>query len=839
MRSNRLPLTTILPLGFALLAGACVPRAPKMQGDGGVPATEPPIGGVTTCQYNEDATGAVAKMACTNVTTCFPYVRPYTADQDAWYSQKATELMLNLNPTHKANQLRGTAIDQYNDIERTAHDRRDATYGDTGGITEFMFRDASRGINFAVEGFGDAWATAFPVSMARGAAFDVDLEYKIAQAVGDEMIASGNTMILAPCVNILRHPLWGRAQETYGEDSFHLGRLGTAYVVGVQEFVASCAKHYAANNVENDRLNANAIMDEQTLREIYGRHFEMMIRDGGMSGVMASYNSLNGDQVTQNKHLLTDILRGTVDQGGFDFRGLVLSDWWAMPNHTSNKPDKAFAVEALKAGLDIELGWNLNYSTLEDALGTGDITLGDLDTATRRVLAQKIRFKGTTPNTDKVGLKTTVTSHYDPTLHKIDNNQVMDPTVGMSHIELAQLAATKSMVLLKNDNNTLPIKRANVQKIAVLGSKVVYGVLGANDQNNGVADFTSTVRTGDVGSSRVFIDLSKSSGPFQGIKEAAGAGIDVRAYNTAQAVTADNFNPDFIVVVAGLTPLDEGEQYTFAGDRKSFDLDAKADPAKPESNGHQAELVAAALAMGKPVALVLIGGSVITIPSLSQLKAVVMAWYPGMDGGRALGKLLFGDVNFSGKLPITWPALLDDLPPFTKDQVGNADMDYFLGYRFWDKRTSDNPSAPKPLYVFGHGLSYTTFSYANLQVPCSTVDETSTIDVTVDVTNDGDVAGEEIVFLFASYPTSAATKRSLKELKGFRKVLINPHQTKRVHIPLRIEDLKYFRTDPPAQGNPNPTTGKWVVEKGAAGTVKVMVGGSSDKLLLTDTFQVN
>ena len=311
-------------------------------------------------------------MACTAVKTCVPYIRPYTAEQDAWYRSKALEIDKSM-PSNKelANHLRGTNVDQYTDIERTAHDQSITNYSDTGGIREFWFRDASRGINFAVEGVGDAFATAFPVSMARGAAFDVDLEYKIAQAVGDEMIASGNTMMLAPCVNILRHPLWGRAQETYGEDSFHLGRMGTAFMVGVQEYVAATAKHYAANNIENDRLNANAIMDEQTLREIYGRHFEMMILDGGISGIMASYNRVNGEWATQNRHLLTEVLRGPVEQGWLRLpgSGAVRLVGHAEPHH--QRPNKALAAQAIKAGLDIELGWNLNYKTLEDSVLTG------------------------------------------------------------------------------------------------------------------------------------------------------------------------------------------------------------------------------------------------------------------------------------------------------------------------------------------------------------------------------------------------------------------------------------------------------------------------------------
>src|SRR5947207_3287289 len=177
--------------------------------------------------------------------------------------------------------------------------------------------------------------------MARAAAFDMDLEFRIGQAAGDETLASGNTMLLAPTTNILRHPAWGRALETYGEDPYLLGRMGTAFVAGVQQYIPACAKHYAANNIENGRASANAQMDEQTLREMYARHFEMMIKDGGVACIMASYNLVNGVKATQNKHLLTDLLRTD-----FGFRGFVMSDWWAMPPGTATASTDALAANA-------------------------------------------------------------------------------------------------------------------------------------------------------------------------------------------------------------------------------------------------------------------------------------------------------------------------------------------------------------------------------------------------------------------------------------------------------------------------------------------------------------
>jgi beta-glucosidase len=739
----------------------------------------------------------VVKMDCASTQSAFPYSTPYVPS--ATVQNTVTSLMANMNNTQKANQLRGTLVGQFTDIERTAHDKNNTSYTDTGGVREFLFRDASRGINFAVDlttptgGF----ATAFPVSMARGASFDLDLENRIGQAVGDEMVASGHTMILAPCVNILRHPLWGRASETYGEDSFHLGRMGSAYTLGLQQYVAACAKHYAANNIENGRQSANAVLDEQTLREIYARHFEMIIKDGGIAGIMASYNKVNGTYATENKHLLTDILRTD-----FGFKGLVLSDWWAIQNHQATAPNATFAANAINAGLEIELGWNLNYQTLESLVSGGTIPQSLLDQATRHVLEQKVRFNGHVLPPARIGLKA-ATSVYNGS--SITNND--------DHIALAQEAAVKAMVLLKNDASTLPLNRTALagKTIAVLGRSVNYGAgiaSSANDQNAGIVDFTNTPRTGDLGSSRVFIDRTKASGPLDGIRASAGSGITVVTGAAASAAAS----ADVVVVVAGLTPLDEGEEYTGAGDRTDFNLDMK-------TPGGQIQLINDVIALHKPMVLVLEGGSVINIPSLASIPAVVMAFYPGMDGGRALGKLLFGDANFSGKLPFSWPKQLSDLPAF--GPASGTTMDYYLGYRYYDK----NAATRQPLFPYGYGLSYTKFDYANLVVPCGTVNKDGMVNVTVEVTNSGTVAGDEVAFLFVSFPSTTA-RRSLKELKGFYRVSLDAGVTKRITIPLRVADLKYW----------NMTTSQWVVE---SGPVKVMVGGRSDSLPVSDTFTVN
>jgi beta-glucosidase len=425
-----------------------------------------------------------------------------------------------------------------------------------------------------------------------------------------------------------------------------------------------------------------------------------------------------------------------------------------------------------------------------------------IDTSAKRVLEQKYRFgvdKGTGLQKSSVGFSG----------GSINNNS--------AHVAIAQEAALKSMVLLKNDNNTLPIK-STVTKIAVVGLTESYcapldsygtatgpGINNCGDDvNRGTINFATGVRVGDVGSSRVNFDSSQAVGPFAGIQAAAGSGVTVTSGSTAASAQG----ADFIVVVAGLTPYDEGEEYNGSGDRTSFSLDGKM------NSGTQNKLITDVAALGKPMVVVLEGGSVIDMPWLSSVSAVVMAWYPGMVGGTALGQLLFGKANFSGKLPISWPKQLSDLPTFNAGTT--TTMDYYVGYRYYDNKSI------APLFPFGYGMSYTKFDYSNLVVPCSDATQTAVVNVSVDVTNSGTVAGDEVVLLFVSYPNTTK-KRPAKELKGFARVSLAAGAKQTVTIPVRVADLKFYDTS------------GWSVE---TGTVKVMVGPSSATLPLSDTFTV-
>jgi len=817
------PSLLLLTVGL-LAAPACSLPAPKgLSGDGSamtgacpiVASADGGVDGVSTVMATGDIENVVTPVSCaavgTNPNAIDKYSQGYVQADDV--NMQVQNTLNSMTLTDMATQMRGmpygsSGATQFNDIQRSE---------DTGSIRGFRYRDASRGMNLGEDMDGAypnaatvnnahvGYSTVFPVSMARGAAFDLDLEYAVGEAIGDEMLAAKQTLLLAPCMNLLRHPLWGRAQETYGEDPFQIGRMASAMVVGVQQHIPANAKHYMGYDIENGRsLNNSQMMDEQTLREIYGRHFRMVVQDAGVASVMASYNSVNGTKAAENGHILTDVLRND-----FGFQGFILSDWWAMPGYVT-VPDtstlKNGALLALHAGLDVELPWGLYYGQLENLKNSGAVATADLRPSVERILYQKYRFKVDALSGNNIGL-TPPTTVYSNSKISCDS----------THIALATKAALESMVLLKNDKGTLPISPA-VKKVAVIGAKVLYTTTDTGAAKS--VDFGTDPRTGDLGSSRAFFDPAKGVGPFAGIQAAAPSGVTVVNGNTAD-VAAD---ADFVVVVAGLTPQDEGEEYTGAGDRSSLALDDKQTDSALHTQ--QNDLIKAVAALGKPMVVVLEGGSVIDLPWLSQVPAVVMAWYPGQTGGAALGDLLWGQVggvsyNFGGKLPLTWGKQLSDYDTFNGN--GTTVFNYYVGYRWFDNKNI------APLFPFGAGLSYTTFDYRKLQLGCSDLSQGAVLPVVVNVANTGTVPGDEIVMVFVAFPNTTA-RRPAKELKGFARVSLAAGEEKQVTIPVRLSDLDYFQTDSTG------TSGHWVVE---SGPVKIMVGGSSTDLPLTATVNVN
>ncbi len=828
-----------VPLGACATVVACTrldngPMTGSSEGDGGGAGSSTTSGGGSSSNSGGTSGNTGGSTSVTmlpdggTIVSCG--AAPATDKWSPGYSisstatSNAATAMGLLSTAQQANIMRGTASmcgsagQNFNDIFENGGSTGQGFMGTEGTIRELRFRDGPRGVclvPYSTIGKpmnttpGGDYSTTFPSGSARGAAFDMDLEQQIGQAIGDEMVAVGGTVVLAPVINILRNPAWGRSQETYGEDSYELGRLGTAFVSGSQQYVEACVKHFAAYNIENGRETGNvAVMDEQTAYESYGRHFEMVVQDGGVACVMAAYNQIqigNGTRATctSNPDLLNTMLRKT-----FGFQGFVMSDWWAMPGGqacpgTSNATQKQNAADGVNAGLDQEMPWSLNYAQLESDVGSL-ITSQQVTTAAQRIVTQQYRFNMATPGTQ--GLKSSASTFNNGT-YSIDDTT----STGKAHVALAYKAAIESMVLLKNSNNTLPVA-SSVKTIGVIGANVNYSLATAADFSKGTVKFASDVRTGDEGSSRTYTDPNTSTGPLAGFMNAAKAkGITV-------VTGTDNTAPmaDFYVVIAGLTPEDEGEEYTSSdgsgGDRSTFDLDGKTTKV-------QDSLIQSITGRGKPTVVVLEGGSVINVntPGIASAQAVVMAWYPGQDGGHAMADLILGNANFSGKLPVTWPMNFSDEPALVGPNKVTT-MDYYVGYKYFDK----NNIAPQ--FPFGYGLSYTTFKYSNYNVPCATVGTNGLVNVTVQVDNTGSVDGDEVSFLFVSYPQTQQ-RRPAKELKGFQRTTIPAGGHATVTFPLRIADLKYW----------DATSHSWKWEDGP---VNIMIGGSSDKLTMAGTINV-
>ncbi len=580
------------------------------------------------------------------------------------------------------------------------------------GVPPFKMSDGPRGVSV------HDGATAFPVAMARGASWNANVERRVGEAMGRELRAIGGNVLLAPTLNNLRHPSWGRSQETYGEDVHLLSRMGVAFVQGVQENVLANPKHYAANSIEDTRLEVDVTIDERTLLEIYLKQFRAAVLEGQAASVMSAYNSVNGQFCGENEALLRVILKG---EWGFD--GFVLSDFTF-----GTKPDSA------KNGLDLEMPVKFVFRDLENQVNAGTLPEAVVDDAVRRMVRKKLQYELGAPS-------------------PVDESVIASE----AHLAIAQEAAAEGAVLLKNGPNALPLDMAGLSRIAVVGS---------------LADMPNI---GDTGSSSVRPAFVVT--PLQGIEEAVGEAVvvdhiakDVLDGDDLAAIGA----ADAVIVVTGLTAEDEGEGIIGAGDRLDLGL-------SPE---REALIREAAVANPRTI-VVLEGGGAITMGDwLPEVEALLMVWYPGQMGGYAIADLLFGEANPSGKLPITFPTGLDQLPPFDNVSL-EVTYDYFHGYRYVDR------NGATPEFPFGFGLSYTTFSIDNLQASQSTAIAGDVVTFSVDVTNTGSAAGAEVVQLYATYPGSAV-ERSERDLKGFVKVMLEPGESQTVEISLPVNDLAYY-----------------------------------------------
>ena len=634
------------------------------------------------------------------------------------------------------------------------------------GIPPIAFSDGPRGVTAGR-------STCFPVAIARAATWDIDLEREVGDAIGKEVRAHGANFWGGLCLNIVRHPSMGRAQEVYGEDPWLTGEMGVAVMEGVQHHnVMACAKHFALNSLETARFKNSVEIDERTLREVYLPQFRKVV-EHGVATFMSAYNRVRGEWCGENRHLLTSILRH--DWG---FGGIVTSDWM----HGLHD-----GARGVRAGLDIEMPVGKHYGkNLKTLVEKGDVSLDDVDESVRRIVRTKL-----------LNLTRLDVQSYPPGL-----------TVAAmaAHAELAREVAEKGMVLLKNDGALLPLDRAGVKTIAVVGHLA--------DADN----------MGDHGSS--FVAPTYSTSALKGMRDYLGDGAQVLHVDGTdlEAVSRVSREADAVVVVAGARWDEVGEYIangkglTPSGPAEKGRVKVKLPFLHPiEMAGgdyvplalkpRDVAVIHAASAANPRCVVSLVGGSVYTMEEWrGQVPAILMAWYFGMEGGHALARVLFGDVNPSGKMPLTSPK--DDAQlPFFDEFADLIEYGPYHGYTHFEKHGHE------PAFPFGHGLSYTTFAFEHLRVATPSVGLGGRVEVTVDVTNTGARSGEEVVQLYVGF-VGSRVERPVKLLRAFKKVALAPGETKTVPLAVNVADLAWY----------NDVERRWEVE---ALEYQLFVGGSS------------
>ncbi|MBQ6264399.1 MAG: glycoside hydrolase family 3 C-terminal domain-containing protein [Clostridia bacterium] len=514
------------------------------------------------------------------------------------------------------------------------------------GIPAVAFSDGPRGVVMGN-------STCFPVSMARGASFDDELEYEIGSAIADEVIAQGGNYFAGICINLLRNPRWGRAQETYGEDPFLLGKMGVALTKAVQEKgVIACPKHYAVNSIENIRFDVDVQADEKTLHEVYLPHFKACVDAGAMS-IMGAYNLFRGEHCCESRFLLKDVLR---KQWGFT--GFTISDFLMGVRN---------APRALKAGLDIEMPQIMHYAALPLDLKLGKVTVEDIDNSVQSILRGLIKIT--------------------PRIKPVSKEKV----ACKQHTDLAEMAALEGTVLLKN-NGLLPLKE--IGKVAVIGR------------------YANKINVGDHGSSSVFSPYTVT--PYEGLCNLYGKDKVVLCEGTDFSSKENEIKKcDAVLLCVGSDYRQEGEN--LANFSKSDKVTEKAlggDRYSLRIPAQEVELIHKACAAFENVAVNIIGGSAYIIEEWKdEADAILHSFYSGMEGGNALAKLLSGEVNPSGHLPFTMAKSEDDYPDFLfpSAKTRKINYGYLHGYTLLDSQNK------KAAYPFGFGLSYTGFEYSDIK----------------------------------------------------------------------------------------------------------------------------
>ena len=611
-------------------------------------------------------------------------------------------------------------------------------------------------------GHTDDFSTAMPAGICLAATWNPDLGYTEGETIGQEARKRGKDIMLGPGVNIMRTPLCGRNFEYLGEDPFLTSRMAVGFIRGEQsQDISSCVKHFALNNQEFQRGSINVDVDERALREIYLPAFKAAVQEAGVWSVMGAYNQFRGQHCCENDYLLNKILKGE-----WGFKGLVMSDW----NGTHD------TREAALNGLDLEMGTEKIYNDFYlaqpylDGLKNGEFPMAGLDEKVRRNL--RVMFA----------------------THVFDPGRKTGSLNTAAHEAVARRVAEEGIVLLKNENHALPLDTAKIRSIAVIGENAVRLQSHGGESSEIKAFYEITPLQGLINRVGQHVNITFS----EGYRKNGDAGLMDRAVAAAKSA-------DVVIYIGGLNH-DSGFDCE-GSDRSDLKLPCGQD-----------ELIQTIVA-ANPRTIVVLDGTMVEMGAwLDKVPALLQAWYPGMEGGNALARILFGDVNPSGKLPATFPKKLSDSPaqalgayPGTNGTVTYAEG-LLVGYRWFDAKNIE------PQFPFGFGLSYATFEYSNLKLVENTGTNSPLVTAQFEIRNTGATAGAEVAQLYI-HQKNPRLPRPEKELKGFKKVFLKPGETQTVSIAL---DKGAFEFYDPAQGG-------WVAEKDG---FEIAIGSSSRDIRL-------
>lgn len=669
------------------------------------------------------------------------------------------------------------------------------------GIPEIWCTDGPHGIRPEV--LWDEWdqakwtndsCVAFPALTCLAATWNEEMSALYGKSIGEEARYREKDVLLGPGVNIYRTPLNGRNFEYMGEDPFLSSRMVVPYVQEVQKNgVAVCVKHFALNNQESKRHEYDAVIDDRTLYEIYLPAFKAAVQEGGAWSIMGAYNLYKGQHLCHNQYMLNDILKG---EWGFD--GVVISDWGGV--HDTD--------EAITNGLDLEFGtWtnglNMSSSNSYDTYYLADPYLHKLRNgeASEDILNDKVR------RVLRLIFRTAM-----------NNDKPAGSMCSPEHYEAARKIAGEGIVLLKNDNDVLPVDLSKTGKLLVVGENALKMMTVGGGSASLKVQHECTPLEGilaAVGSNAEVVFERGYVGDVTGEYNGVVTGQDLSESRSEEKLIADAVaaakDADAVIFIGGLNK--SAHQDCEDSDRYALDLPYAQD-----------KVIEALAAVNPSLAVVIISGNAVAMPWVDKVNSIVEAWYSGSQTGHALADVLFGKVNPSGKLPFTFPVKLEDNAAHALDAYDPEDLSVeykegiFVGYRWAEKEQI------RPLFAFGHGLSYTDFAYGEANASKAEMKENGTLAVSVEVENTGKLAGKEVVQLYIG-DNESSVLRPVKELKGFRKIALEPGQKETVTFDITPDMLKYFDAE----------KHDWVLEKGK---FTAYIGSASDDIRTQVVFDV-